>query len=195
VQNSGVGRQLMLDVMERAAAKSFPGVRLHQAAYHNRSLSLYTKLGFDPRELLVTLQGPPIRDPIDGYSVRSATESDLDVANRVCVAVHGHDRGGELLDAIRGGTARVVEHRGHIVGYTTGVAFFMHSVAESNEALRELIGDAQSFDGPRFLLPARNAEVFRWCLAHGLRVVQTMTLMTVGLYNEPRGAYLSSVLY
>jgi hypothetical protein len=28
-----------------------------------------------------------------------------------------------------------------------------------------------------------------------LKVVQVMTLMTLGLYNEPAGAYLPSVLY
>jgi hypothetical protein len=30
---------------------------------------------------------------------------------------------------------------------------------------------------------------------NGLRLVYPMTLMTMGLYNEPRGAYLPSVLY
>jgi hypothetical protein len=44
-------------------------------------------------------------------------------------------------------------------------------------------------------VPTRNSELFRWCLESGLRVVHPMTLMTVGLYNEPVGAYLPSVLY
>ena len=35
----------------------------------------------------------------------------------------------------------------------------------------------------------------RWCLEKGLRVTQVMTLMTVGLYNEPAGAYLPSILF
>lgn len=30
---------------------------------------------------------------------------------------------------------------------------------------------------------------------NGLRVVQPMNLMTLGLYNEPAGAYLPSVLF
>ena len=41
----------------------------------------------------------------------------------------------------------------------------------------------------------RNTELFGWCPGHGLQVVQLMTLMTVGLYKEPAGAYLPSVLY
>jgi hypothetical protein len=58
-----------------------------------------------------------------------------------------------------------------------------------------LIGAAPAFAGPGILVPVRNAPLFQWCLDHGLRVVQVMTLMTVGLYNEPAGAYLPSVLY
>jgi hypothetical protein len=32
-------------------------------------------------------------------------------------------------------------------------------------------------------------------LASGLRVVQLMTLMSIGLDNEPAGAHLPSILY
>jgi hypothetical protein len=32
-------------------------------------------------------------------------------------------------------------------------------------------------------------------LLNGLRVVQPMTLMSTGLYNEPAGAFLPSVIY
>src|SRR5262245_55613025 len=38
VQNESVGRQLMEAVLKRAAQQSRPGVRLVQAAFHNRSL-------------------------------------------------------------------------------------------------------------------------------------------------------------
>jgi predicted N-acetyltransferase YhbS len=195
VQNGTIGRQLMLAALERAKEKRCPGVRLLQTAYHNRSLSLYTKLGFSVREPIVTLQGPPIKQALPGYSVRSASKDDLEACNGVCVAVHGHDRAGELSDAIAEGTARVVERAGRITGYTTAIAFFAHTVGETNEDVKALIATAQGYAGPGFLLPARNAELYRWSLAQGLKVVQVMTLMTVGLYNEPAGAYLPSVLY
>jgi predicted N-acetyltransferase YhbS len=195
VQNRSVGRALMEDVLTRVAQKGFPGVRLVQAAYHGRSLSLYAKLGFAAREPLSTIQGPPLNMQIPGYDVRPAAEVDLGACNRVCLAVHGHDRGGELLDAIKRGMATVVEHRGRITGYATAVAFFGHAVGETNEELKALIGAASAFLGPGFLLPTRNAELFRWCLEQGLRVVQPLTLMSVGLYNEPVGAYLPSILY
>ena len=54
---------------------------------------------------------------------------------------------------------------------------------------------APTFGGPGFLLPTRNGALLRWCLGLGLRIVQPMTLMTMGLYNEPQGAYLASILY
>jgi GNAT superfamily N-acetyltransferase len=194
-QNVAVGRRLMEDVLQRARERGIAGVRLVQAAYHNRSLALYTKLGFDTREPLSNLQGDAIEQQIPGYAVRSATEGDLDGCNKVCLKVHGHDRGLELLEAIRQGTANVVEHDGRISGYTTLVGFFGHTVGESNEDLKALIGAAESFPGPGFLLPTRNSEMLRWCLKRGLRIVQPMTLMSLGLYNEPRGAFMPSVLF
>jgi hypothetical protein len=61
--------------------------------------------------------------------------------------------------------------------------------------LKALIAAAPEITGPGFLLPTRNSEVFHWCLNQGLRVTQPMTLMSTGLYNEPRGAFLPSILF
>lgn len=195
VQDRSIGRQLMQNVLDRVTQRGFAGVRLVQAAYHNRSLSLYTRLGFVSREPLSTIQGSPLGLEMPGYDVRPATEHDLDACTNLCVQVHGHDRRGELLDAIQHGTASVVEHGGRITGYATTIAFFGHAVGETNEELKALIGAAPSFPGPGFLLPTRNCELLRWCLDRGLRVIQPMTLMSMGLYNEPRGAFLPSILY
>lgn len=195
VQNRAIGRQLMQHALERATQRRFPGVRLIQSTYHNRSLSLYAKLGFVTREPLSTMQGQPFAIQISGYSVRLATQADLDACNQVCLRVHGHDRNGELLDAIKQGTATVVEHGGRITGYATLIGFFGHAVGETNENLKALIGGATEFPGPGFLVPTRNGELFRWLLEQGLRVVEPMTFMSIGLYNEPAGAFLASVLY
>ena len=195
VQNQTIGRQLMRAVIERSSERGFAGVRLVQAAYHNRSLCLYTKLGFETRETLSKIDGPPPRQSLPGYQVRAATEHDLEPCNRLCVRVHGHERSGELRDSIRRGRARVVERLGRITGYASDIAFFAHAVGETNDDLKALISSAESIGGGGFLLPTRNGELFRWCLDNGLRLVHQMTLMTVGLYNEPAGAYLPSVLY
>jgi len=195
VQNRAIGRRLMDAVHERAEVKNFVGVRLIQAGFHTRSLSLYAKLGYDVREHLACMQGNALGSSIDGHVVRPATEADLESCNRVCRAVHGHDLNGELRDAITRGTATVVEHDRCATGYATVIGFFGHAVGETNKDLKALIGAAREFAGPGFLVPTRNAELFRWCLGNGLRVTQPMTLMTKGLYNEPAGAFLPSILY
>lgn len=195
VQNRTAGRQLMLAVMKRSEERKFAGIRLVQEAYHNRSLALYAKLGFVIREPLSCMQGAAMRKTTPGFEVRSARVSDLAACNDLCVRIHGHDRGGELSDAIADGSAFVVESRGRITGYATSFAFFGHGVGETNEDLFALLGSASGFQGPGILIPSRNAALFRWCLENGLRVVEQATLMTMGLYNEPAGAYFPSITY
>jgi hypothetical protein len=109
--------------------------------------------------------------------------------------VHGHNRGKELAEAMTRGAARLVERGGRVTGYTTQVAFFGHAACETNDDLKALIGAAASFDGPGILVPSRNGELLRWCLGKGLKITQSMTLMSIGLYNQPEGAWLPSVLF
>lgn len=194
-QNGRVGRELMEAVLKRAREKGIAAVRLVQAAYHARSLSLYAKLGFVSREPLVVMQGSPLGAVVSGYAVRPATTSDLPAMDAVCKRVHGHSRRGEIEVAIAQGGATVVEHDGSIVGYTTGVGFFGHTVGHDEEALKALIGAATVFGGVGFLLPIRQASLFRWCLERGLKVVQPMTLMSIGPYNDPQGSFLPSILF
>jgi hypothetical protein len=108
---------------------------------------------------------------------RQATLNDLSECNELCKAVHGHDRGGELGQAIEQGAALVVERNGRISGYTS------------------LIAATPTYFGPGFHVPNENSELLRWCYEKGFRMVKAMTLMTTGLYNIPDGKYLPSVLY
>lgn len=195
VMNRTIGRRLMQAVMDRGEEQKFAGIRLVQVAWHFRSLALYTKLGFVTRETLSLMHGKPLARKIAGYDVRPAREADRPDCDRLCFAVHGHDRGGELVDAIALGRASVVERGGKISGYATGIGFFDHAVGATNDDVAALIAGAKEFAGPGFFVPSRNAELFRWCLDQDLRVVNQGTLMTVGLYNEPQGAYLPSILY
>jgi predicted N-acetyltransferase YhbS len=195
MQGRRIGRALMTALLQRCTERRVPGVRLLEAAYKNRSTCLYAKLGFDVREPVAIMQGDPLSLQIPGYAVRTATVADFEACNAVCLRVHGHDRSGELSDALAKGAARVVERAGRVTGYTTGIAFYGHSVTETNDDLQALIGAAEAFPGPGFLVPMRNPELLRWCLAHGLRPVLVLNLMTIGLYSEPRGAFLASVWY
>jgi predicted N-acetyltransferase YhbS len=195
IQNASVGKQLMTAVLERAKQQQFVGVRLVQAAFHSRSLSLYTKLGFDVQEPLANIQGQPLGLEIPGYPVRQATIEDLAACNRLCEQVHGFNRDRELAGAIQQGTATVVERDARITGYATSLGFFGHAASETNEDLQALIGAAPAFDNSGFLLPTRNSQLFRWCLQQGLRVVQPMTLMSLGFYKRPAGAFLPSIMF
>jgi GNAT superfamily N-acetyltransferase len=195
VQNLGIGRRLMQAVMDRATGQSVAGIRLVQAAFHNRSLSLYAGLGFDIREPLACMQGRTAQQSFYGYAVRPAKRADLGGCNALSRRVHGFDRGAELAQAIERGTAKVVERGGGITGYTTNLAFSGHATAETNLDLQSLIASVEGFGGPGILVPSRNSALFRWCLSNGLRVIQPMTLMSVGLYNEPAGAWLPSILF
>jgi predicted N-acetyltransferase YhbS len=195
VQNRGIGRKLMDAVLERAAHGAVAGVRLVQAAFHNRSLSLYASLGFDIREPLSCMQGRTLQRSVPGCTVRPGQMRDVDACNSISRQVHGFDRGQELAEAVQQGTAVVVERGGRISGYASSLAFFGHATAETNVDLQALIASAESFGGPGILVPSRNNALFRWCLANSLRVVQPMTLMSLGLYNEPAGAWLPSILF
>jgi hypothetical protein len=185
----------MRAALDRVAERRFPGVRLVQTAYHSRSLALYAELGFQVREPLACMQGPAVNQSLPGYHVRAATLDDLDACDRVCLQVHGLHRRGDVTDAIEHGVARVVEHGGRITGYATDLAFPAHAVGETHREIMALIGAANAYGGPGILVPMRDHVLFAWCLERGLRVVQVMTLMTVGLYNEPKGGYLPSILY
>jgi GNAT superfamily N-acetyltransferase len=195
LQDRGIGHMLMQAVLDRARDRGAAGVRLVQAAFHNRSLSLYARLGFDIREPLSCMQGRTAQRSVPGCAVRAAQAADVDACNALSRQVHGFDRGRDLAEAVQHGTALVVERGGRITGYASSLAFFGHATAETNLDLQALIVSADSFSGPGILVPSRNNALFRWCLANGLRVVQPMTLMAVGLYSEPAGAWLPSILF
>jgi predicted N-acetyltransferase YhbS len=194
-QDHHVGRMLMEAMLDRARERNAPGVRLIQIAYHNRSLSLYAKLGMEVRGSFAAMHGTPVGCAMPGYDVRPATLDDEYAMNSLCLRVHGHTRAGEVREAIDSGAARVVERLGRITGYTTKINYFAHSVAETNDDLRALICEADDIGTPGFLVPLSNNDLFRWCLDQGLRVFFVTQMMTIGLYQEPEGAYLPSVGY
>jgi predicted N-acetyltransferase YhbS len=194
-QDDGIGRALMETALQRERKRGAPGIRLVQTAYHYRSFALYAKLGFVVREPLAVLQGEPPALSSPGHGVRPACRDDVAACGDLCRRIHGHDRNGELVDAIEVGSAVVVERPWGISGYATGFGYGWHAVAESNEDLVALLSSAEAYMGLGILVPSRNAELLGWCLDHRLRIVQQSILMTIGLYNEPSGAWLPSIAY
>lgn len=196
-QARGLGKQLATAVLERA--RGAVGVRGVQDAFNTTSIALYTSLGYVVREPLLLLQGVPKGKSVAEATVRRLVEVDVGRCETIAENVHGYGRGGEIRDALRFFDPFVVERAGRIRGYATAPTNWAvnHAVAETEEDMRALLlGAAAQSEGPLSLLvPARQAELFRWCLSETLRVVKPMTLMTVGAYQEPRGAYLPSVIY
>lgn len=195
LQNGSIGRELMADVIRRGEERGFHSIRLVQAAYHNRSLALYTKLGFDTVEPLSLINGEPVNVSTAGRTVRAMKLEDVDAADKLCRSVHGHSRKAEITGAAERGSGLVVEKNGGISGYTTVLGFFGHTVGESNDDLKALIGSGTEIAGSGFLLPTRNSELMRWCLENSLKIIQPMTLMSRGVYQEPRGVFMPSILY
>ncbi|HEU5001631.1 MAG TPA: GNAT family N-acetyltransferase [Actinomycetota bacterium] len=194
-QDAGIGRAMMQWLLHGYIQEGAAAVRLVQTAYHYRSLALYAKLGFVVREPLSVVSGSPLGVVIPGRSVRPASADDLPVCNAICSSVHGHDRGAELGEAAGMGMAVVVEKAGEVTGYATGFGYGFHAVGRENADLMALIGSAPSILGLGILVPSRNAELLRWCLGNGLHIVQQSTLMTIGHYQEPAGAWLPSIRY
>ena len=172
-QGRGVGRQLMQQVLGRG--KDASGIRLLQDTFNMGSYGLYASLGFEVDHR----RWPPRR----GWRSRSSAPScrrrpgrrarrPAAPAGRVRPPVHGAGRN------------------------RANFWIANHGVAASDDDLQALIaGAGEAADSVSFLLPTRQSKLFRWCLAQGLRAVKPMTLMTLGDYREPAGAYLPSVFY
>ena len=197
VQGSGVGRRLMEAALARAGDAM--GVRLVQDAFNTRSISLYASLGFDVREPLLLMRGTPHSGPSPGFVVRAMTVGDVSACTDLCTAVHGIARSNELHEALQVFTPFVVERGGRITGYLSAATFWLmnHGVAETELDMRALLtgAGAMSPEPLSLLLPMRQANLFRWVLHQGMRVVKPMNLMTIGTYQEPKGCYFPSVLY
>jgi GNAT superfamily N-acetyltransferase len=196
-QGRGVGRQLMEAVLDRA--RGALGVRLLQDTFNTHSFALYTELGFDTREIVFVLSGAPRTTSPPHWQIRPMTESDIVACERLHETVHDYTRTNELRDALKVGTPTVAERDGRLRAYMAAPTNWLanHGVAETEEAMRALIlGTHEIMNQPiSFLMPTRRAELFRWCLTEGYRVIRPMTLMAMGEYHEPRGSYFPSVLY
>jgi GNAT superfamily N-acetyltransferase len=194
----GIGRRLMQVALDRA--RGAPSVRLVQESYNIQSLSLYASLGFDAREVYAVVTGTPgpAALPPD-WEVRPLREGDIPACEWLQQHVLGYSRINELRETLAAGAPWAALRDGRLRAYASVPTSWQanHAMAETDEDLQALLlGAARSRPEPlALLIPVRRAELFRWCLAQGLRAVRPMTLMSVGKYREPQGAYVPSVLY
>ena len=126
---------------------------------------------------------------------RPATNDDIEHCNKLCTSVHGFARERELHQAIAQRVAAVVERDGEITGYSTGIGILCYSVGKTNDDLKALIGNAEVILGPGFFVPGRNHELLTWLLDSGFRIAWPANLMSIGNYQEPKGAFIPSLAY
>ena len=198
VQARGVGRAMMKSILERAEGAA--SVRLVQDAFNTTSMPLYASLGFEVKGPLVLLNGTPSGAIPAEMEVRPLASDDLDACTELCERIHGIPRTAEVQDALaapRAFTSFVVVRKGRVTALTTSASMRGFGVAETDEDMVALLLGVAAATGQALMviLPTRQAGLFRWCLRAGMRVVKPMTLMSIGAYQEPRGAWFPSVIY
>ncbi|MBT8417273.1 MAG: GNAT family N-acetyltransferase, partial [Silicimonas sp.] len=195
--DSGVGRSLMHDVIERAG--DAPGVRLLQDTFNLKSLALYTTLGFRTRDPYVVVKGRLKDAPRLERVVRPMEPRDLPAVAALSNDLTGFPRRGDVQRALSEGSPYVVLHEKRLTGYATDLRSWAsgHAVAASEDDFRALVLGANELDTRplHFLFPTRQSPLFRWLLSQGMRAEKQMLMMTRGSYREPEGVYLPSVFY
>jgi len=124
---------------------------------------------------------------------------DLDESTALCTKVHGFERRNELRDGLGTLSPIIALREDHVTAYALDLTTWArsHAVADTEEGMIALLLGAAAMNSEplSFLLPVRQANLFRWCISEGFRAVTPMTLMAVGKYQEPDGCYFPSILY
>ena len=196
-QGTGVGRELVKAMLHRC--KGSVGVRLVTDTFNTRSLPLYISMGFTARDTTILMRGETKRHRSQGYVVRPLSHRDIDACTSLCRKVHGIERTNELSESIATLNPYVAVKGGNVVAYTTTLTRWHrgHSVARNDEDMGALINGVSEMEGKKlaFLMPLSQSCLFAHCLEWGFEVVKPMTLMSMGMYKNPGGTYMPSVLY
>ena len=192
----GIGRRLMVAALDYARQHGFQRVRLLQDSFNTTSLSLYASLGFDVREPIGVMKGPPLGEP--DASVRLGGPDDLPVLAELGLRIYKASRRNELTEWLRRRIPVLVrERQGRIRGYLVP-GKLGHGVAETEEDALAMIRQIPSHalaGMSEFFCPLRNTALYRAALRAGCRLAKVMTLMTVGPYEEPAPVWMPSIAY
>jgi ribosomal protein S18 acetylase RimI-like enzyme len=195
-QGKGIGLALMTEVIEYARRNHIESVRLQQDAFNVTSLSLYASLGFEVKAAVAVMQATPA--PEANGSVRPVTEADLPAIEELSTRIYKASRRNEVAAAIQFGFSPLLrERQGRITGYGI-VGLLGHSVAETEEDILTLLGEAARRLLPEaalFFCPLSQASLYRKALKAGCRTIKVMNYMTLGPYEPPDEVWLPSVLY
>lgn len=194
-QDKKIGRALMQAVLSHAKQKDLHQIRLIQDSFNLSSFSLYTSLGFEFKEAVVTMQASA--GPIDPQ-VRPATPLDLEEMDALTQRIYKTSRKNEISHALTWGMPvflREVEEQ--ICAYLVP-GLLGHGVAEKEEDALALISEVGRLAPPplaRFFLPLKFSKLYRKALQIGCRAIKMNTLMAIGPYETPGEIWMPSVLY
>jgi len=199
-QGAGLGRQLMEELLDRAARIGMEQVRLIQYTYNLASFSLYSSLGFNVVDLPVHVDGALDRREEPAGRIREAAPEEIVELAAFGHELLGYDRGGELETMAKLAPPLVAEREGRLCGYLCRFpprdgTYCGYGAALDQSAMRDLVIAAARFgdDGPLHLaIPASQPDLLRWALRCGLRVAWLETLMAYGPYEKPAGTYIPS---
>lgn len=193
-QGQGIGRRLMESVIQHGRSVGYKSQRLLQAAYNSKSMGLYLNLGLVVREHLVNLNGTVMGSVNSDIKIERGTEMDVTACSEFCEKIYRVGRSREINEAGLAGRLFIARKSGSIIaGFTTGIDFAGFSVASTNDVLKSLIVNQETIKPPGILIPATEHSLVKWCLDSGLKINQTMNLMTLGEYEEPVGKWLPSI--
>jgi len=194
-QGSGAGRAIMYRLLEESRRCS--SVRLTQDAFNNVSFSLYSKLGFVPRDVLPALaaEDPRPQPVANAAKVRLMTAADLDEVAALDTRVTGLARRCDFDLLLGFGPHLVCERADRIVGYLCrlaldGVNYLGPAAAEEPDDLKGLMYHVAQMPGARAArigLHASQPEVVQYAMESGYTVANLSTYMVRGDWQPPNG--------
>ncbi|MCC6425805.1 MAG: GNAT family N-acetyltransferase [Phycisphaerales bacterium] len=193
-QSRGIGRLLMLAVMEEAERRGIAHVRLFQETINTCSLSLYTKLGFDWRDAASLIRINPA--PKDDPRIRPLTTADLPLVDEISKRHYHSTRIKEVADMLRLGFPGFVLADRHLI---TGYFFpglLGHGFAVTDEGLASLVTHSARHAPPQFhkaILPLSENNLHRELMARGCRSIKMFNYMTLGPWQPPAGAWMPCI--
>ena len=156
-------------------------------------MGLYLSLGMVVREHLINLYGTIEGKGNPEIWIERVIESDMKKCSRFCEKYYRAGRRRELNDAAEARSLFVAKEAGETTGLTTGIGFAGFSVALTNDVLQCLLIHQKTIERPGVLVPATNHSLIKWCLDSGMKINQSMNLMTLGKYEKPVASWLPSI--
>jgi GNAT superfamily N-acetyltransferase len=200
-QGSGAGRAIMERLLEETRECS--SVRLIQDAYNNVSFSLYSKLGFVPREVVARFvaEAPRPKLPENSLAVREMTTADLESVAALDERKTGMRRRPDFALLLGLGSQLVCEQGGRLTGFLCRVraddeVMLGPGAAERLDDLWALLCEAVRLSGParvRFWVTASQHELVRCAFDAGFLISSLSTYMVKGEWQPPEGPHFMAM--